>query len=151
MSEEALHPASRNFPARPQNGKKCERVVRAICAAVAAGVPMRYAAIAGGVSHQTFYVWLREDEKFAERIEEAKAEGTQRRLAKIEAAAEAGDWRAAAWLLEHTQPEHFSKHRIEVHQTGTIEHRHTIPQHLLDEIVKARREREANEHAIDLT
>jgi hypothetical protein len=40
--------------------------------------------------------------------------GISRRLKRIETASESGDWRASAWLLEHTQAEHFARSRVEV-------------------------------------
>ncbi|HXE41971.1 MAG TPA: hypothetical protein VN516_03015 [Candidatus Baltobacteraceae bacterium] len=35
-------------------------------------------------------------------------------MQKIESASDSGEWRAAAWLLEHCNPEKFARNRIEV-------------------------------------
>jgi hypothetical protein len=47
-------------------------------------------------------------------LQRSIARGADARLKKIEAAADAKDWRASAWLLEHCMPEHFAKNRLEI-------------------------------------
>lgn len=120
-------------------------MVATICGMIERGVPITHAARIAGISNQTLCVWRRDDGEFRTAIELAKSNGIQSRLKKIEDAAAAGDWRAAAWLLEHCNPEEFSKHRVEVHQTGSVEHVHTIPAEVLAEIILAREARESRE------
>jgi hypothetical protein len=91
-----------------------------------------------GISFQTFSVWRNRDEKFRQQIDEAIACGVDARLKAIETAAATGDWRASAWLLEHCQPEHFSKTRIQIEAVGQLEHSFVIPQQTLNDIAEAR-------------
>lgn len=42
-------------------------------------------------------------------IEQATSQGQAGHLANIQRAAQHGDWRASAWWLERTDPEHFAK------------------------------------------
>jgi hypothetical protein len=64
---------------------------------------------------------VQHNDKFAEQVEAAIAKGVESRLAKIESASKSGDWRAAAWLLEHTQPEYFAKSRVQAEVVGHVQ------------------------------
>jgi hypothetical protein len=77
-------------------------------------MPFSLSCAVARISVATFCSWKGSDSGFRQRIEEAIASGVERRLEKIEAASEAGDWRASAWLLEHCQPQHFARNRVEV-------------------------------------
>jgi hypothetical protein len=59
-----------------------------------------------GVPRSTFYDWLKDDD-FARRVKEARVEG-RLRLAALVSAAATIDWRAAAWHLERSDPEHWA-------------------------------------------
>ena len=89
-----------------------------ICDGLARGLPFVHACAVAGITFQTFNVWRNRDEKFRAQIDESIAKGVDRRLKKIEDASDAGDWRASAWLLEHCQPEHFARNRLEVTGAG---------------------------------
>jgi hypothetical protein len=120
---------------------------KVICEALARGLPYGHACAVAGISFQTFSVWRNRDTKFRQQIDEAIARGVEKRLKIIEDAART-EWRAAAWLLEHCQPEHFSKSRIQVEAVGAVEHTFVIPQQTLNDIAeaRARRDQKANEH-----
>lgn len=87
------------------------------------GTPQLLACLAVGIAEQTFYNWkLRGEEhqregrrseyvEFLERLSRARAKGLAASLIKIEQAASAGDWRAAAWKVERAFPEHFGRAR----------------------------------------
>jgi hypothetical protein len=76
---------------------------------------------------------------FQQRLDEAIARGVEARLLKIQQASDAGDWRASAWLLEHTEPSgQFCKSRVQVEAVGQFAHSFVIPQKTLDEIAEAR-------------
>lgn len=93
-----------------------------ICDSLARGLPYVHACAVAGISFQTFSVWRSRDENFRQQIEEAIASGVSARLAVIEKAAGIGsDWRAAAWLLEHCQPEHFAKSRVQAEVSGHVQ------------------------------
>jgi len=81
---------------------------------VAKGVPYRHACLAVRITFQSFSNYRDQHPEFREEIEQAVALAIEKRLAKIEAASEAGDWRASAWMLEHVHPESFARNRIEV-------------------------------------
>ena len=59
-----------------------------------------------GISRNTFYRWVRENESFRRRIERANALVSVRCTEGIMKAAET-DWKAAAWLLAWRWPEEF--------------------------------------------
>ncbi len=106
----------RNRGGRPS--KRTPRNAKLICDGLARGLPFTHACAVARVSLETFSSWRKNDEAFRQRVERAIAQGVDARLKKIEAASEAGDWRASAWLLEHCQPEHFAKNRLEVTGAG---------------------------------
>jgi hypothetical protein len=104
------------LPVRKKPGapsKRTEQRAAMVCKCVAKGLPFNQAAAIAGISSAHLCAWRSAVPSFEERIQRAIARGVKRRLDKIEAASR-GDWRAAAWLLEHCQPEYFSKSRIEV-------------------------------------
>ena len=102
-----------------------------------------------GIGKTTFYRWMQEGETAKrgpkrdlwERITRAKAEGQQALVAMVLGAAQGGvvldkdgvpvkdrkgrpirtpgDWKAAAWLLSVTDPEHFGK-QVEVKHKGEV-------------------------------
>jgi len=102
----------RRSPGRPT--KFTPPVVKRILRCLQRGMPMTLTADAVGVSYQALSDYRKRNARFAAALARAIARGADARLRKIEAASAAGDWRAAAWLLEHCQPEHFAKNRIEV-------------------------------------
>lgn len=84
------------------------------------GAYQHIAAAANGVHEATFYRWMAEGAKedaaplyreFREAVEEAKAAAEVGALLQIRAAA-ADDWKAAAWFLERTRPDRYSR-RVE--------------------------------------
>lgn len=62
------------------------------------------ACAAVGVPRATFYHWTSTRPDFRERIEQARAGGKAHNVALIARGARR-DWRAAAWILERTDPE----------------------------------------------
>jgi hypothetical protein len=78
------------------------------------GMPLRLAAQAASISTQGLINHRRANPRFEDAVQKAIARGVEVRLKKIEQASDAGDWRAAAWLLEHCQPQHFARNRLEV-------------------------------------
>jgi len=77
-------------------------------------MPLSLAASAAGIAISTLHAYRNRHTAFAQEVEAAISRGVEARLKKIEDASNAGDWRASAWLLEHTQPQHFARNRIEV-------------------------------------
>jgi hypothetical protein len=106
------------------------------------GMPLVMAANAAAISYQTLCTYRTQHPQFAVALERAIAKGVEKRLEKIEAASDAGDWRASAWMLEHCQPEHFAKTRIQVEAIGQFDHAFVIPRETLDQIAEARAKHE---------
>lgn len=134
-------------PAKSERGPgaptvRTKFVADRLCACIRRGMPFNMACSAVGISKSIFSQWRNEDAAFQERIEKAVAEGVDARLKKIEQASDSGDWRASAWLLEHCQPQHFAKSRIEVEAVGQFDHAFVIPRETLDQIAEARAKRE---------
>jgi len=115
-----------------------------ITTAVAAGVPVKFAAMLAGIPEPTVRTWMylgrqvatgqntsstqdmSDDQAlryaaFYEAVEEARAKAVARNVANIQAAAE-DSWQAAAWWLERTHPEHFARHtNVSVTTTDRLE------------------------------
>ena len=87
-----------------------------ILKAIAKGVPYKAACQCADPSLFTFNEWRKNDSAFAEKVRRADLEAISRNVDLIQHAAEKGDWRAAAWLLERRCPESFSKPEIQLNQ-----------------------------------
>lgn len=103
---------------RGRRSKRTPQTAALICRLISTGVPYVHAASAAGIARSGFSKWRNADPAFEEQIQKAVALGVSRRLARIEEASEAGDWRASAWLLEHCQPQHFAVSRQLLEVTG---------------------------------
>ena len=87
-----------------------------ICNDIKAGVPIKHAAIAHGISKSTFYDWYSKGEnaksgkfkKFYDKVEEAKSVAVTLRARRIYKAGEMS-WQADAWWLERVDPDNFGK------------------------------------------
>lgn len=100
-------------------------VHKSIVQAVSLGSTYELAAQAGGVAYNTFFEWMRRGERiskqsavsekdkpflaFYEDIKRVEGEAVKRWLAHIEAAANDGQWQAAAWKLERRYPQSYSR------------------------------------------
>ena len=104
-------PPAKRGPGRPT--VRTAETAQTICDHIARGMPYVFACGAAGIGLATFHEWRNEDPAFKDQIEAAVARGVSERLKTIEESA-ITDWRAAAWLLEHCQPQHFARNRLEV-------------------------------------
>lgn len=123
--------------------------LEALVRAKKAGLPDKAACAVAGVGYSTFYRWMQEGEtakrgpkrELWERLTRARAEGQQALVSMVLGAAQGGvvldkngepvkdrkgrpirtpgDWKAAAWLLSVTDPEHFGK-QVEVKHKGEV-------------------------------
>jgi hypothetical protein len=82
-------------------------VVTKLEAGFALGYNDSAACIYAGISRQTYYRWLSEDEGFSYKINAAKARPNMRAGAVIMDAIDGGNWQAARWWLERKLPEEF--------------------------------------------
>jgi len=78
-----------------------------------------------GISPSTYFNWMSKGSnqepgflEFSESIERAKAQSIINRVAYISRAADSGNWRAAAWLLERMAPESFGKNSTRAPEVG---------------------------------
>jgi transposase len=121
----------------PTNGKSAGQIaayrsrIALFIAAVEDGASDRAAASVAGLGRATVHRWMtgerRWDEAMRSRVMRARAIRERRLMALVEAAAQPtiqmtrngravtapGDWRAAAWLLERTNPEYAPRGRVE--------------------------------------
>lgn len=81
---------------------------REICALVTAGVSLKLAADYVGCSYVTVYRERQRDQDFREQLGRARA---VRQLGPLQAMRQASQthWRAAAWMLERTEPDRFGR------------------------------------------
>ncbi len=134
-----LTPRPRRARGRPS--KYSPKTVKAICAAIADGLPNKFAAAVGGISPDTFCEWQNRFAEFSEAVERATARGILARLRIIKAAAQKGDVKAAQWWLEHVCPEHFARNRIELSHdvSGRLQHEIVVSPQSLDAIAESRK------------
>ncbi len=110
-----------------------------IVKAVSLGATYEASANAAGISYDSFNNWMKRGEEelqrresprvkkdtnqwnneqpfveFFKAIKKAQGDRQARWLSQIEQAAQNGNWQAAAWKLERTEPENFGRHRVEI-------------------------------------
>jgi transposase len=100
--------------------KKTPERMKRILQALELGATYQLAANAAGISATTLTRWMKEDEEFGDECRSSEGKAAVRWLAKIEQAASAGDWHAAAWTLERRFPRDYGK-RIVEHE-GTVDY-----------------------------
>lgn len=93
--------------ARPT--KYDEQRAATIAQAVEVGLTYELAAHSAGVSLSTFERWRKRYGDFDKRIRMAEGRGALVNMARIQKEAKEGDWRAAAWILEHRYPESYGR------------------------------------------
>ena len=81
---------------------------REVCALVSAGAGIATAAKYVGCSRSTVYREAKQNEEFRVRLDRAKATACLSPLQAMRQACQ-HDWRAAAWMLERTDPERFGR------------------------------------------
>lgn len=102
--------------ARPT--KYSDEAVKRITDAIELGATYDLAASYGGVTFQTFLNWRRDKPAFDRAVTDAEGKAAVKWLAKIEQAATAGAWQAAAWKLERRYPNMYGKTVQEQQHTG---------------------------------
>jgi hypothetical protein len=122
--------ATRNKP--PKKGRPIEltpEVQAQVCAAISLGAYMEAAASFAGIHKATLYRWINLGAQgkepyasFCDAMEQARSKKVLRYLKPIEEACTRKvdpDWKAAAWVLERTEPEHYgTQERLEVEHHG---------------------------------
>jgi hypothetical protein len=84
--------------------------------ALSEGATIEHACDYAGIDPQTYYNWVKRGEageegffEFFETVTRARGRGIVTDLATISKAVMAGDWKAAAWRLEHRYPAEYGK------------------------------------------
>ena len=96
--------------------KLTDQLCDEICNDIKAGVPIRHAAIAHGITDATFYNWYNKGaeaksgkfRQFHDKVEEAKSVAITLRARRIYKAGETS-WQADAWWLERVDPTNFGR------------------------------------------
>jgi len=95
------------------------------------GLPIRFAAIAGGITVETLGEWREDDPEFGRAFELARLESVKHRWNLIQEAARRadGDWKAAAWSLERAFASDFCRPEFQLNlnqQNNVTENHFTI-------------------------
>lgn len=122
----------------PDTGQEVEITVgEAIVRSIRIGAFLEDAAEAAGVASSTVHSWIARGKEhaggdvpareqpyveFLDEVTRARAASVVFNLALVRRAA-AKDWRAGQWLLSVLRPERYSKSRIELEHSGSIETR----------------------------
>jgi hypothetical protein len=85
-----------------------------ICQAIQLGATYDHACNYAGISMATFCEWRKSKPEFSEAIQKAEGNATVGWLAKIEKAANDGQWQAAAWKLERRYPHEYGRRVQEI-------------------------------------
>lgn len=97
------------------NSKYTPDRVEKITNAIAVGATFTHACNYAGIDMDTFARWRKRYTEFADAIKNAEGQAVVGWLARIEAAAKAGNWTAAAWKLERIHPKDYGR-------TDRVEH-----------------------------
>ena len=105
-----------------------ENLIKELCNAVLHGAYVETAAVLCGISKETFYQWLKEANgpnpsrlcvKLSDSVKKSMAQSQMKDLARIEKAAENGQWQAAAWRLERKFPKEWGRQeKVQVEHSG---------------------------------
>ena len=105
-------------PGRPRALDEIKR--REVCALVAAGCSISYAARYIGCKPLTIRREALRNEDFHEQLRQAELRSQLKPLNAMQQAA-ATHWRAAAWLLERTHPEQFARPKLDLIKPEQVE------------------------------
>jgi hypothetical protein len=102
---------------RGRPSKLTPEIQEQIVKAIKAGNYIETAAAYAGIAKDTLYNWLKEGARsesgalreFSDAVENALAFGEMRDLQRIDQAATAGQWQAAAWRLERRFPKKWGR------------------------------------------
>jgi len=103
-----------------------EETTTKIVQALRMGATYELAAKFAGITYQTFNEWRKKGASaksgayfdFVNAVERAEGEAAIGWLAKIEKAANDGNWQAAAWKLERRYPDEYGRTRHEITGAG---------------------------------
>lgn len=94
-----------------------KQIVDEICKIISIGTSDKTAYDYVGISHETFYKWLKDEDEFSEAITRARAKGKLGLHQRV-VSATTEDWRAGAWLLSHRYPDEYAETTQLRHEGG---------------------------------
>jgi len=111
--------------------------------ALSEGATLEHACDYAGIGPSTYYEWMQRGEagepefaEFAETVTRARGRGIVTDLSTISKAVLAGDWKAAAWRLEHRYPAEYGKKlQIAGDAANPVTLLHAMPQADLDALI----------------
>lgn len=106
-----------------RRSKYTPEIVNEIVASLKLGLTDTDAALASGISWDTFDAWQKRYPDFSERVTRARAERSRTWLALLRKNAELGDTRAIEALLDRCAPNYRKTSDVNVNHGGTISHR----------------------------
>lgn len=95
--------------------------VKKIVDAIRVGATHELAAAYAGINQDTLTNWKHRYSDFSDAIKEAEGAGAVGWLAKIEKAANDGNWQAAAWKLERRYPQQYGRRVINSFEDTPVE------------------------------
>ena len=129
--------------ARPS--KLTSEIQYTLIAALQEGASIAHACDYAGIDAKTFYNWMQRGEsgeeedffQFFQAVTRARGRGVVTDLATISHAVRAGDWKAAAWRLQHRYPQEYG---AKLNISGDADHpvhvMQTMPQEQLDALIQ---------------
>ena len=100
--------------------KRTPETAKKFCDAIRLGATYDMAARYAGMSDTTFERWRDSDPDFAEQVRDAEGAAVVGWLAKIEKAANDGEWTAAAWKLERRYPHEYGRRVVDSTVNATV-------------------------------
>jgi hypothetical protein len=100
--------------------KRTPETAKKFCDAIRLGATYDLAARYAGMSDSTFERWRESDPDFAEQVRDAEGAAVVGWLAKIEKAANDGEWTAAAWKLERRYPHEYGRRVVDSNVNATV-------------------------------
>lgn len=109
--------------------KLTDELINELCKYKRSGLTNKSVCDAAGISERSFYDYMKRAEadleagkktifsRFIQSYKKAETVHKMKRLAQIQAAAEGGNWQAAAWELERCYPDEYGK-RVAAEVTG---------------------------------
>lgn len=109
--------------------KLTPEAIEKISHAIRLGATYDLAASYAGISRVTLWGWLKKGEKansgkfkeLYDAVNEAEGKAAIGWLAKIEQAANDGNWAAAAWKLERRYPNDYGRQRLDIESDNKVE------------------------------
>lgn len=106
-----------------RRSKYTPEIVAEITASLEIGLTDKDAALASGISWDTFSAWQKRYPDFSDRVTRAKAKRARTWLLLLRQNAQAGDTRAIEALLDRCAPDYRKTSDVNVTHAGTISHR----------------------------